>query len=142
MTLADPTTHTTALVALLEAADLVVGDCAPPTVPYGRQNSSRFIPYCVVYQYGQSFDGSLGCPDDDSDLEWQVTCVADTRAACDTLRHQVNTALIGQSLTVSGRTVPRIRANGGAYTHRERAESPSQVTNFVAMPRFAAYSTH
>jgi len=141
VTLANPSTHTTAVVDLLIAAGIVCGDAAPPEgVRYGRQNAHEFIPYAVVYQLDQTFDGSLGLPDDDSDLSWQVTCAADTRAACDALRHAVNVALIGATLTVTGRTVPRIRADGGQATFRERAESPSQVTNFVAMPRFAAWS--
>lgn len=141
MALANPTTHTTAVVALLTTAGVVVGDATAPTVPYGWQGTpgrSRFIPYAVVYLLDQSFDGTLGCPDSDSDFSWQVTCIGDTRAACDTVRHAVNTALVGQPLTVTSRGVPRIRAEGGAAIRRDDSVAPAL---FIATPRFAAYST-
>ena len=141
MTLADSTTHTTALVALLATAGVVVGDATAPTVRYAWQGTpgrSRFIPYAVVYLLDQAFDGSLGCPDSDSDLSWQVTCIGETRATCDTVRHAVNTALIGASLTVAGRSVARIRAEGGAAIRRDDSLAPAL---FIATPRFAAWST-
>lgn len=141
MTLANPTPHTTALVALLQAADVVTGDATAPTVRYGWQGTpgrSTFIPYAVVYELDQSFDGTLGCPDSDSDFSWQVTCIGATRADCGTVRHAVNTALVGASLTVSGRSVPRIRADGGAAVRRDDSVTPAL---FISTPRFAAWST-
>lgn len=140
MTLADPRTHDDALVAALVAADLVVGDGGDPTDPFGWQGapgSSQFQPYVIVYPLTQTFDGGLGCSDSDSDLSWQVTCVGATREQCDWIRHEVNTALIGQALTVSGRSVARVRADGGAGTRRDDTTQPPL---FIATPRYAALS--
>ena len=141
MTLADPTTHTSAVVAALQAAGVVTGDATAPTVRYAWQGTpgrSRFIPYAVVYELDETFDGSLGCPDSDADFRWQVTCVGSTRVECATVRHAVNTALVGASLTVAGRSVLRVRADGGAGTRRDDSVTPHL---FIATPRYAAWST-
>lgn len=143
MTLANPTTHTAALIAVLEDAGVIVGDAGAPAKPtkfawQGTPGRSTFLPYAVVYELDQSFDGTLGCPDSDSDFSWQVTCIGSTRAECSTVRHAVNTALIGQSLTVAGRGVPRIRSDGGSAIRRDESVNP---TLFISTPRFAAYST-
>ena len=141
MTLANPSTHTTAIVTALQAAGLVVGDAAPPTVSYGAQTPQTFTGYVVVYPLTETFDGSLGGPFDDADFTWQVTCVADTRAACDALVHAVNAALIGQTLTVAGRTVPQIRpVEGAPLTRREDDPPPAQTYRYVATPQYAAWS--
>lgn len=140
MSLADPRTHDDALVAKLIDAGLVVGDAADPDDPFGWQGvpgQSRFIPYAVVYPLDHLYDGSLGCPDTDSDLSWQVTCVGSTREQCDWVRAEVAAALIGQTLTVAGRSVPRIRPDGGAGTRRDDTVQPPV---FIATPRFAAVS--
>lgn len=141
MSLADPRTHSDALVAQIEAAGVVVGDAAPPTVAYGWQGApgqSVFVPYAIVYPLTQSFDGGLGCPDADSDFEWQVTCVGESREQADWVRAKVDAALIGQTLTVSGRYVPRIRSSGGAGTRRDDTTQPPL---FISTPRYAAMST-
>jgi len=140
VTLADPRTHDNALVAALVAAELVVGDGGDPTEAFGWQGTpggSQFVPYVIVHPLVQTFDGGLGCPDVDSDLGWQVTCVGATREQCDWVRHEVNTALIGQALTVTGRSVTRVRADGGAGTRRDDTTQPPL---FIATPRFAALS--
>ena len=141
MTLADPTTHTSALVALLQSAGVVVGDANYPTVKHGWQGTpgrSTFVGFAVVYDLDETFDGSLGCPDSDADLRWQVTCIGSTRAECSTVRHAVNVALVGQPLTVAGRSVLRIRADGGAGVIRDDSVAPSL---YIATPRYAAWST-
>lgn len=140
MSLANPRTHDDAFVEALVDAGLVVGDGGNPTDPYGWQGApghSDFIPYAIVYPLTQDFDGSLGCPDTDSDFGWQVTCVGATRQQCDWVRNAVNEALIGQHLTVDGRVVHRVRADGGAGTRRDDTTQPPL---FIATPRFAALS--
>lgn len=140
MSLADPRTHDDALVAKVAAAGVVVGDATDPTSPHGWQGTpgqSTFIPYAVVYPLDQIYDGSLGCPDTDADLSWQVTCVGSTREQCDWVRGKVAAALIGQTLTVAGRSIPRIRPDGGASTRRDDTVQPAV---FIATPRFAAVS--
>ena len=141
MTLANPSTHTSALVELLQDAGVVVGDATAPLVKYGWQGTpgrSTFIGYAVVYDLDETFDGSLGCPDTDTDFRWQVTCIGSTRPECASVRHAVNEALIGASLTIVGRSVPRIRSDGGAGIFRDQSVTPAL---FISTPRYAAWST-
>lgn len=143
MTLANPTTHTTAFVAALDTAGVIVGDAGAPVKPtkfawQGTPGRSTFLPYAVVYELDQTFDGGLGCSDSDSDFSWQVTCVGSTRAECSGVRHAVNTALIGQSLTVAGRSVLRVRSDGGSAIRRDESVNPPL---FISTPRYAAWST-
>lgn len=138
---ANPRTHNDALVALLVAAGLVVGDATYPTDPYGwagTPGQSVFTPYCIVYPLMQSFDGGLACSDSDSDFGWQVSCWGSTREQCDWIMDAVCSALIGAELVVAGRGVPRIRSDGGAGTRRDDTTQPGL---FSATPRFAAYSS-
>lgn len=140
MTLADPRTHDDAIVDLLEDAGIVVGDGTYPEDDYGWQGvpgQSNFVPYAIVYPLRQTFDGSLGCPDTDSELRWQITCVGRTREQCDWVLHRVDETLIGRSLTVSGRSIPRIRADGGAGVRRDDTVQPPV---FIATPQYAAWS--
>lgn len=140
MSLADPRTHTDAVVSALEATGLIVGDGGNPTVPFGWSGTpgqSQFSPYVLVYPLGQSFDGALGCPDEDSDLRWQVTCVGAAREQAEWVQHEVQEALIGSVLTVAGRFVPRVRPDGGAGVRRDDSTQPPL---FISTPRFAAQS--
>ena len=140
MSLADPRTHTDAVVAALVAAGLVVGDGGSPPDPFGwagTPGQSQFHAYAIVYPLGQVFDGTLGCPDVDSDLRWQVTCVGASREQAEWVQHQTQTALIGAVLTVAGRSVPRVRPDGGAGVRRDDTTQPPL---FLSTPRFAAQS--
>jgi hypothetical protein len=140
---ADPREHNDAFIALLEAAGLVVGDATKPKGAHGWQGipgqSPPFIPYVIVHPLGQTFDGSLGCPDTDSDVAWQVTVVGSTREQTDSLKARVDAAVIGQSLTVAGRFVPRIRPEPSA--DQTRRDDTVQPASFIATPRYAAMST-
>lgn len=143
MSLANPATHTDALVALLRTAGLVVGDAAPPGEKFGAQASrgGTFIDYCIVYPLNQTHDGPIGCPDDYSEFSWQVTCVGETRSACETVRFTVDQALIGHTLTVTGRSVLRIRSSdGGARQVRIDQTNPARPV-LISTPHYAAFSS-
>lgn len=143
MSLANPSTHTDAFVALLRAAGIVTGDAAPPAEQFGHQSSrgGTFIPYVVVWPLIQTHDGPLGYPDAHSDFSWQVTCTADTRSACDALRFAVDQALIGQPLEVAGRTVLRIRPDeSGASQVRPDNSNPARPV-LISTPRYVAFSS-
>lgn len=138
--LADPRTHNDAFVALVASAGVVVGDATAPTVDHGwvgTPGQSNFVPYCVVYPLMQGFDGSLGSPDNDSTLAWQVTCVGSTREQCDWVKAKVDSVVIGAQLDVAGRFVPRVYAEGGAGTRRDDTVQPPV---FIATPRYTATS--
>lgn len=140
MSLADPRTHHDAIIAAIDAAGVVVGDGTYPTDDYGWQGGpgvSAFIGYAIVYPLSQEFDGSLGCPDTDADIAWQVTCVGATRRQADAVAHAVNTALVGNTLTVAGRSVPRMIRDGGSGARRDDSVQPAQ---FIATPRYSLMS--
>src|SRR5690606_11377785 len=76
--LADPRTHNDAFIAALQGAGLVIGDAREPSASCGWQGvpgEPDFAAFVTVDPLPQDFDGSLGCPDVDSTLEWQATCV-------------------------------------------------------------------
>lgn len=136
--LADPRTHNDAFVALVQSAGVVVGDATAPTVDHGwagTPGQSDFVPYCIVYPLTQGFDGSLGCPDVDSTLAWQVTCVGSTREQCDWVKGKVDSVVVGAQLVVNSRFVPRIYAEGGTGTRRDDTVQPPV---FIATPRYTA----
>lgn len=134
-------THTDAIVAKIEAQGLVTGDATDPDTAFGWQSTpgqSQFIPYVIVYPLlGGTFDGSLGCPDDDAELLWQATCVGSTRTQCEWVLDEVNDALVGQIVVVDSRAVKRISADvlGGA-----RRDDTVQPPTFIATPRYRALS--
>lgn len=143
MSLANPSTHTDAVIALLRAAGLVVGDAAPPGEQFGHQASrgGTFISYCIVYPLNQTHDGPLGCPDSQSEFSWQVTCVGDSRSACESVMFTVDQTLIGHPLTVSGRSVLRVRAaTDGARQVRIDQTNPARPV-LIATPRYSAFSS-
>jgi hypothetical protein len=139
--------HTTALVDVLDA-ELKTFDAGAPTVEVGGDGwgwqgdpgTSTFKPYFVVYPLpGGIFDGTLGCPDDDASLIYQVTCVGATRPQCEAAADRANSVLIGQTLTVPGRFIYRVWADmaGGGVRRDDTVQPPV----FIATPRYRVEST-
>lgn len=140
--------HTTAIVDALDAdPDFFTFDAGLPQEPGGKgwgwqgtPGGSAFKPYVGVFPLpGGVFDGTLGCPDDDASLIWQVTCVGATRAQCEATVDRVNSILIGQPLTVPDRWISRVwadMAGGGA-----RRDDTVQPPVFIATPRYRAESS-
>jgi hypothetical protein len=137
--------HTNAVVATLETAVAatiaVVGDAYKPGVTgwQGEPGHSQFAPYMIVYPLGGGFDGTIGDPDDDASLQWQVTCVGETREQAEWVTDLAIAALVGQPLAIAGRYVPRVElddAAGGV-----RPDDSVQPPVFIATPRFTAWST-
>lgn len=150
--LASLRTHTDAIVDAL-GGSMKVFDAGGPDLNapghhggagWGWQGAGpglgKFKPYCIVYPLtGGIFDGTLGCPDDDASLIWQVTCVGVTRAQCEWAADTVNDVLIGQPLTVADRFIARVwsdMAGGGA-----RRDDEVQPPVFIATPRYRVEST-
>lgn len=143
--LANLRAHTDAVITALESAaagtTLLVGDAQKPAAAgwQGSPGQSDFVPYIVVYPWGGfTFDGHLARADDNATLEWQLTCVGQTREQCEAVQ-DVAFTLIGNPLTVVDRFVPRVRlgsAGGGV-----RPDETVQPTVWVATPQLAAWST-
>lgn len=132
--------HTDALIAALEAAGLVAGDATSPTEAHGWQGApgqSQFLGYVIVYPTERQDDGSLGCPDEDSEIEWTVTCVGGSRQQAEWLMGEVDSVLIGQPFTVPGRGIPRVWS---PFTGFVRRDDTVQPPTFIGTPRYRIYS--
>jgi len=147
MTIASQRTHSNAvkaaLVAAFTATPVVVCDAVVPKDGVGwpgTPGQSIFVPYVVLYPLGSRFDGPLGANAyDDADFTYQITCVGESREQAEGITDVVNTTFIGQTLTVSGRTVTHIVAdNAAAHVRRDDSVQPPV---FMSTPRYAIYST-
>ena len=144
--LASLNAHTTAILDTLDP-ELKTFDAGAPDLDGGEgwgwqgdPGSSKFKPYYVVYPLpGGVFDGTLGCPDDDASLIWQVTCIGATARQCEAAVDRANSVLIGQPLTIAGRFVCRVWADmaGGGVRRDDTVQPPV----FIATPRYRIDST-
>lgn len=131
-----------ALVAAFGATTTTVGDGeVPKSFGWsGVPGQSIFVPYVVLYPLGAHFDGPIGDnADDDADLRYQVTCVGETREQAEGVTDVVIAALVGQTLTVAGRSVSRITLDDAAGGVRPDVSVDPIV--FMSTPRFSLYST-
>ncbi len=121
--------HTDAVIARLQALGLTVGDAEAPV--------GAAPPYAVVYPIaGGQTGGVLAAPDDDAELVVQVTCVGTSRKQAEWLEDKAMGLLT--SLSVTGRSVPRVALDSFGGVFRDDAKSPPL---YVAVPRFRIYST-
>lgn len=131
MAIVDPRVVTDAIRTKLTGLGLSVGDAQAPSgsPPY-------VVPYAIA---GGGTSGTLGAPDDDAELVYQVTCVGTTREQAEWLENKVLTGLLGQgTITVTGRSTPRVDSDGFGGIFRDDTKSPPL---FSAAPRFRVYST-
>lgn len=142
--------HTEAVVSALRAAGLLVLSGGPEETlaQNGNQKTwgwvnvagqSVFRAYVILYSMsGGVFDGPLGCPDDDAELIYQATCVAEDQRRCEWVADEVTHALVGQELTVDGRSICRVSLDmtGGC-----RRDDTVQPPTYISTPRFRVAST-
>lgn len=117
MPIADPRTHTDAVVAALDAAT---------THPVGDAVTPATFPHLVVWPFdGGEVDGSLGAPDDYVTMLFQVTCASRDRRQCQWLQHLARQTLLAQTLSVTGRGLFRVMldAPSGVRTDETLGES-------------------
>jgi hypothetical protein len=121
--------HTDAVITALTGAGLSVGDAvAPDDTP----------PYVVVYHVFDRREGTLGAPDDDAAITYQVTCVGLSRKQAEWLADKVGERL-ATGITVTGRSVPRIAPEpGSGSVFRDDDVTPPF---FYCTPRFRVMST-
>jgi hypothetical protein len=121
--------HTDGVIARLQALGLAVGD--------GEAPSATVPPYVVVYPIaGGRSTGTLGAPDDDAELVYQVTCIGTSRKQAQWLEDKVSGLLAG--FAVTGRSVARVEVESYGGMVREDQKSPPL---YLATPRFRLYST-
>lgn len=122
--------HTQAVIGVLEAAGLTVGDhdAPDPAVP----------PYSVVYLLDDLLvDGTAAAPDDDAQLHTQITSVGAGARQAEWEADRVRTALHGATLTVAGRSVQPVRLREGRGVARDDDVTPPL---FYAVTRVAFWS--
>ena len=105
MTVAAAAPHTTAIVTALEAAGVAVGRGLQPAGSgwQGQEGASVHVPYVVLYPSPGTVDGTVAEPTEYLDYACQLTCVAATQDAAETVADLVKSTLVDKPLTVTGR---------------------------------------
>lgn len=133
MAVGDPRTHTDAVVALIDAAT---------SVPVGDMVAPSSYPHITVFAFdGGEIDGTLGTPDDDLDMPFQVTCASHDRRQCQFLQNLVRQTLLAQTLTVTGRGLFRVRLESPAGVRVDETLGESFGTSGTAEGGRVFYST-
>jgi hypothetical protein len=118
-----------------------VGDALKPASAgwQGAPGESEFVPYMIVWALPGQFNGTIGDPQDDAELSYQVTCVGETREQAEWVADKAIDALVGQTITVTGRSVMQYIELGDTGTTRRDDDVKPSV--FIATPRFDVYTT-
>jgi len=121
--------HTDAVVAALEDLGLTVGDAVAP--------AGASPPYVTVYPIpGGGTSGTLGDPDADVSLIYQVTCTGVSREQVQWLEDVVRGLLDG--IEVSDRKTLRVSLDMHGGTQRDDQLTPPV---FWSTPRFRVFTT-
>ncbi|GAA0403070.1 hypothetical protein GCM10009530_63820 [Microbispora corallina] len=114
--LAPSTPHTDAVVAALQAAQIVVGRAEHPEGGgwQGEPYDSTYVPYAVLYPSPGVPDGSVAEPLEYLDYSAQINCWGATAGQAETCADQVRAALIGKRLTLPGRRCYRVQTPPGS----------------------------
>jgi hypothetical protein len=133
--------HTDAVIDALTDAGLNVGDGIKPDSGgwQGVPGQSVFQPYVIVYQVFGMFDGTLDSPDEDAELEYQFTCVGETRTQVEGVKDAALAATVGQTITTTGRAGLRCWCLDTGDTRRDESLQGPPV--FIATPRVHVYTT-
>lgn len=105
---------TNAIIAMLEAASLVVGDGATPEAGAGWSGTaqapgSTYIGYVVVHSMnGGTTDGPMDSPDADMTPLYQLSCYGATREQCELIADAAHAVMTANAFTIAGRKVMRV----------------------------------
>ena len=135
-------TLTDALVAVLTAAGLLVGDGAQPAGSgwQGEPGLSQFVPYCILHAIpGGITDGTIANPDEDAQNLHQATCVGATRQQAEWVADVARGALTApQAVTVAGRFVAIVSVDQLGGCRRDETVEP---VVWMTADRFRVLST-
>lgn len=132
---------TGAIIAVLEAASLRVGDGEKPDDAGWSDTAgeSTFRGYVVVHPLNiGGIDGTLDAPSGDAWPYHQVTAFGETRAQAEMLADRVRTALTGTSLAVTGRGTGPVIWDGSLGTFRLDDVQPPI---YQSVDRYTAFNT-
>lgn len=130
--------HTSAVVAALEGAGLVVGRGIRNTEPDG--SGDTIPPPCAIVHPLPGGDryGTLDDWAKHADMMYQVTCVGATQSQAEWVRDQTEVLLDG--IVVDGRHIDIVKVEDGADAV-DRDDSIHGDTMFTAMPRYRVSSS-
>lgn len=118
---------TDAVIYVLRGVGLLVGDGEAP-VGHGWQGTagqSAFVGYVTVYELtGGNLDGSIGRPDDDASIVYQLTSTGASRKQCEWVADKAHTTLLGAPLSITGRQVQRVAVDMLGGTIRDDDVQP------------------
>lgn len=137
MTVVARSPHTAALLdALTDRQLLPVGDGEAPDDGgwQGAPGQSDFVAYLVLHMLtGGSTDGSLGDPQCDAAIAFQVTAVGYTREQCEDAAGSARDALYESPIDVDGRGAEHVRDDGWGGARRDDTVDPSL---FISTERY------
>lgn len=109
---------TAAVVALLEAADLIVAAGHQPAAGGWQATpaNSTFKPYVVVWPLSGDLDGSIAVGHEDAQVIYQLSCVGASIEQAEWTADTARTALLTGPLALTGRSAPLVTIEelGGA----------------------------
>ncbi|MFI7448077.1 hypothetical protein ACIBQX_11315 [Nonomuraea sp. NPDC049714] len=113
--IAPTTPHTNAVVAAITAVPMLVDRAKQPAGSgwQGTPGASTFVRYAVVYPSPGIPDGNAAEPLEYLDYAAQINVFGATETQVEGATDDVRAALIGQRLTVSGRSTYRVQAAPG-----------------------------
>lgn len=132
---------TDAICHALTVAGLLVGDGEAPTGHgwQGTPGASTFVGYVTVYELtGGVLDGTIGRPDDDAAVVYQLTSVGHDRRQCKWVADKARAALLGAVLSLADRSVMRISSDMLGGTTRDDDVQPSV---FFSPDRYRVWTT-
>lgn len=130
---------TTAVIDGLEAAGLLVGDGGEPAGAgwQGAAGQSDYNAYAAVHPLlGGIGHGSMGDPNGDHEIIYQVSCVANTRLGCEIVAGIVHETILALRPTLPAHTVRFVDDDvlGGA-----RRDDDVQPPIWQSTPRYRFY---
>lgn len=133
--------HDAAVVAAVAAQNVTTDLAAKPagTGWQGQAGDSDFVAYAIVYPLpGGTRDGSIGDPDRDIILNYQVTCVGDSPEAARSVASDADLG-VRTGVTVEGRRVLRVvPVDDGGVQPDDDTQGPRL---FYATPRFTVWTS-
>jgi hypothetical protein len=126
VTVAAARPHTDGVEAALEAAGLLVGRGRQPAGSgwQGQEGASDFLAYVVLYPSPGATDGNVADPHEYLDYSFQTTCVAASQEGAEAVADLVKTALVGQTVTVTGRACYPVYAVADPPVRRDDTVTP------------------
>jgi hypothetical protein len=136
----------TAIVAALTSAGLLVGDGEAPTTGgwQGTPMASPFVPYVDVHPIPGGFsDGTISTPDSDAGALYQLIAVGATRAQAEAIGDDVRAAMVAFTFTpTNGRAVSLVRLEmlGGAMRDDSIRGNAVQPSVWIVSDRYRIFT--